>query len=170
MAVSAQSPAAHPNAGANTSVYSSLDPKTCKTLKVLREEGASEQVCPGVAGFELRVLDGDSRQTITVVSPDGRQHPLRYQEVVSPNFNSVGPRAEWRLAAGGKVPIALTVRLNVSEDSANPSKLTSYLVVARVDAENVCVVKVIQSSASALDEARGVADHVSAMSCLKPAS
>ena len=156
-----------PGTVANTSVYSSLDEKVCKTVSV--GEGSSEQVCPGVAGYRLRVLDGDARMSVTVVRPDGSQHDLRFMETVSGGFSSLGPRAEWRMRQGprGGEPVALTVRLNAQEDAANPTRVTSYVVVARLDGPQVCVVKVIRSSATALEEARGVADHAGELACLR---
>ena len=157
----------------NTSVYSSLDQKTCKTISTSNEDASSEQLCPAIAGFHLSVLDADSRESITVVAPDGTRQPLRFAEVVTSAFSSLGPRAEWRLKPGSPVPIALTVRLNASDDPAAPSHITSYLVISRIaaghaDTQPTCVVRFLKSSATALEEARRIADQAAVLPCLKP--
>ena len=60
------------------------------------------------------------------------------------------------LTASQKYAVAVVVRLNANEDAADLGK---YLVVSRVDGVRTCVVRVVKSSASALDAARNMADH-----------
>src|SRR5687767_1187613 len=68
------------------SVYTDLSESKCKTIEVDKETGSSTQVCPGIAGYKLLVLDDDSRQSITVVAPGGKKHPLDFWQVVTYAF------------------------------------------------------------------------------------
>jgi hypothetical protein len=154
------------------SIYTDLSESKCKTLEVDKETGSSTQRCPGVAGYKLLVLDDDARQSITVVTPSGKEHPLNLWVVITYAFSSVGPRAEWRVRSNnGKVsPTALIVRVNASEDSTNPSRLTSYLAVVKVTPEEICVTQKIRPGANANEIARNAADTAQTAACLKQVS
>ena len=94
------------------SVYSALSDKACKELERTEDEGGSYRgLCPGVAGYKLELIEGDLRQTITVVDPKGKKHPLQFWNLTGA-FTAVGETAEWRM--NGKKPIALIVRLNAN--------------------------------------------------------
>jgi hypothetical protein len=151
------------------SVYSDLSESRCKTIQVDKETGSSTQSCPGIAGYKLLVHDDDARQSITVVAPSGKEHPLDFWEVVTHAFSSVGNKAEWLVTRNkGKVsPVALIVRVNASEDSANPSRLTSYLAVVKITPEQICVTQKIPPGAKANETARRAADSAQAAACLK---
>jgi hypothetical protein len=151
------------------SVYSDLSASKCKTIEVEKETGSSTQRCPGIAGYKLLLLDDDARQSVTVVTPGGKEHPLDFWEVVTYAFSSVGNKAEWRVARSkGKVsPVALIVRVNASEDSQNPSRLTSYLTVVKVTPEKICVTHKIPPGANANETARHAADTAQTAACLK---
>ena len=71
------------------SVYSDLSESRCKTIEVDKETGSSTQRCQGIAGYKLLVLDDDARQSITVVTPGGKNHPLDFWEVITQAFSSV---------------------------------------------------------------------------------
>jgi hypothetical protein len=150
-----------------TSVYTDLAADRCQTLEIEEKEGAfSRQRCPGVAGYRLLVLDDDSRMTVTVEDPAGKAHPLELWTLVSTGFSSLGPRAEWRMArrSGSEVPVALIVRFNASDPE---SKVTSYLVVARIAADGICVVAAVPPGPEANEKAREVADGASERPCLR---
>ena len=151
------------------SVYSDLASSKCTTIEVDKETGSSTQRCRGIAGYKLLVLDDDARQSITVVTPGGKSHPLELWEVITPAFSSIGNKAEWRVnSARGKVsPVALIVRVNASEDPANPKRLTSYLAVVKLTGDKICVTQKISPSAQANVEARRAADTAGASPCLK---
>ena len=151
------------------SVYSDISSSKCRTIEVDKETGSSTQSCQGIAGYKLLVLDDDARQSITVVTPGGKKHPLDFWQVVTYAFSSVGSKAEWRVARSkGKVsPVALIVRVNASEDSANPSRLTSYLAVVKVTPEKICVTHKIPPGAKANEDARHAADTAQTAACLK---
>ena len=151
------------------SVYTELDEKRCKTIEFEHEGYSWTRDCPGVAGYKLHHLQGDERASITVVSPDGRQHPLEFWSTVSPAFSSVGPRAEWRVRRGGArpEPFALIVRFNAHEDPEKIERFTSYLVVARLAPGAVCVTDRIEPGPRANEEARRAADASASKPCLK---
>lgn len=154
------------------SIYSDLSSAKCRTIEVDKETGSSTQRCQGIAGYRLLVLDDDARQSITVVTPGGEEHPLDFWGVVTHAFSSVGNKAEWRVSRSkGKVaPVALIVRVNASEDSANPSRLTSYLAVVKVTPEKICVTHKIPPGLNANENARHAADNAQTAACLKEVS
>ena len=151
------------------SSFTPLSSSACRTLSVDKQTGASTERCPGISGFKLLVHDDDSRQSIAVVSPAGREHELNFYEVITSAFSSVGERAEWRIATtnGKASPIALIVRVNASEDPENPTRVTSYLAVSKITSAEVCVTHKIKASSTANEEARRVADSNSNAPCLK---
>lgn len=151
------------------SVYTDLDAKKCRTIKSSSAEGGSyEGRCPGIAGYSLTVLEGDVRQNIEVVTPKKVKHSLDLWTVVSSAFSSVGPKAEWRVKRvnGKQTPVALIVRYNASENPEDSSKITSYLVVARISNTSICVTDKIAPGPNANEQARAAADQSGAKPCL----
>lgn len=151
-----------------SSLYTDLAASKCKTIKVDKESGSSVQSCAGIAGYKLLVEDDDNRMSITVVSPAGKKHSLNYWGVITHAFSSVGDKAEWRVKKVGQkvIPIALIVRVNANEDP-DTNKRTSYLAVAKISPQGICVTDKIQPSAKANEEARAAADLSAAKSCMK---
>ena len=105
---------------------------------------------------------------MTVVSPDGTEHPLEFWDSITSAFSSLGPRAEWLLGADGK-PVALIVRVLASEDPENPDRKTSYLAVAKLTAGATCVTDRISASADDNARARGAAVGAADRPCLADA-
>ena len=154
----------------NRSLYTSLDAKQCRTIKTeTTGAGDYEGRCRGVAGYSLTLLEGDLRQNVVVVTPKGAKHSLELWDVISGGFSYVGPRAEWRTAQpnGKPSPVALIIRYNVSEDADHPHKKTSYLAVAKITANEICVTDKISPSSTANDDARRAADTAATKPCLK---
>ena len=151
------------------SVYTDLAASKCTTLTTDRETGASTQRCPGIAGYKLLVHDDDARQSITVVSPDGKKHDLDFWNIVTPAFSSVGNKAEWRAVRNKRrlMPVALIVRVNANEDAENPSRVTSYLTVTKLSSDGICVTHKIPQSGDANSKARQAADESRNAACLK---
>lgn len=151
------------------SIYSDLSESKCRTIEVDKETGSSTQRCPGIAGYKLLVLDDDARQSITVITPDGKEHPLDFWQVITHGFSSVGTKVEWRVVRSKRKasPVALIVRVNASEDPENSTRLTSYLAVVKVTPEKICVTQKIPPGASANETARHAADSAQAAACLK---
>ena len=148
------------------SVYTDIAPARCKTVETQEEEGAySRQKCAGVGGYTLLVEDDDSRQSVTVVSPDGKEHPLHYWQVVTTAFSSLGDKAEWRVEKNGDRvrPYALIVRVYASENPEKPDEKTSYLAVAKIDGDEVCVTDKVKTN----EAARQAADAAADKPCLK---
>lgn len=154
-----------------TSVYTALEGANCKTLESSEEGGGWYKVrCKGMNAYDLLIMEGDLRQTITIVDPKKKEHPLELWNTVSSGFSSLGEKAEWRMQkqANKPVPIALIVRFNVSEDPERPEKNTSYLVVSKITANSICVTDVIKPQANANELARKLADQAANKAC-KPA-
>jgi hypothetical protein len=127
------------------------------------EEGGLR--CQGPAGYELLTVSGDLRESVTVLSPDGRDHPLAFWDVITGRFSSLGPRAEWRVGEDGR-PRALIVRVLASEDSEHPDRKTSYLAVAKITSAETCVTDRIVGGADANARARDAADTAFERPCL----
>jgi hypothetical protein len=157
------------NAQANESLYTSMSTKACRTIKSTSAEGGSYVgICPGVAGYKLQSEEGDLRQNIQVITPAGKKHSLELWSVVGSSFSSLGPKAEWRIKRNGAkvTPIALIVRYNVA-DPENSSKSTSWLAVAKITSEKICVTDKIAPGANANVDARAAADKAGNKPCLQ---
>ena len=149
----------------NKSVYTDLSEKACKESKVSDEAGASyEGECPGLAGYKLRLLEGDLRQSIDVITPSKKSHQLAFWNISSA-FSHLGDKAEWRMR--GKTPVALIFRFNASENPENAEKHTSYLVVAKVTKSEICVTDVLTPGRSQNLNARKAADTSATRPCRK---
>jgi hypothetical protein len=157
------------NAGP-ASLYTTLSGKNCRAVKRVEETGASVQMCGGAGRYALFVLDDDSRMSLTVLSPDKKEHPLDLWTVVTKSFSTLGPRAEWRVvkANGAVTPVALIVRVNanIQEDPDRPRR-KSYLVVTKITAEETCVTDTVDASPNANARARQLADASARKNCLK---
>lgn len=152
------------------SVYTDLADAKCRTIEFEHEGYSWTKECPGVAGYKLHLLQGDERESVTVIRPDGSRHPLELWSSVSPAFSSAGPKAEWRVRRrGGRVePFALVVRYNAKEDPVNYRKTTSYLVVARLAPGKICVTGKVAPGPRANELARRAADDSAGKPCLPP--
>lgn len=147
--------------------YTSLEEIACKVTETDEETGGSTSRCPGLGGYALDVQDYDARMSIDVVAPDGARTPLHLWSLGSGGFSSLGPRAEWRFADGdGKRPTALVVRHNAYEFPETPTRPTSYLIVAKLSATDVCVIGKIPPGARQNERARALADRAAAAACL----
>jgi hypothetical protein len=154
----------------NSSVYTPLAEKQCKTVKGPNSQtGDYEGRCRGVGGFSLIVTEGDLRQNVTVVTPEGKKHSLELWDVISGGFSSVGAKAEWRMAKqNGKLrPVALIIRYNANEDPESPNKQSSYLAVTKITPSEICVTDKIMPGPKANEDARRAADASANKPCLK---
>ena len=154
------------------SVYTDLTGKRCKTVEVSEEEQFSRQRCTGVSGYQLEIIEGDLRQTVNIISPHGAKAELDLQGNVSSAFSSLGAQAEWRVLRQGKTvtPQALIVRFNASENPENTLNVKSYLVVAKITANETCVTDVVSPRRNQNAEARRLADMAATRPCkMQPA-
>lgn len=153
-------------ADAVTSVYTDISGRGCKPGKSNGPEGWAVMKCPGVGGYKLLVEDADARMSITMVTPNNKEHELSYWRTITVRFSSLGDKAEWRVKkVGGKtIPIALIVRVNASaSDDGEPAK--SYLAVAKVTPQSICVTDRIEPGANQNEQARRAADDSATKPC-----
>ena len=153
------------------SSYTDLSGSLCKLLKADKETGSSVRNCPGVGGFQLLVLDDDSRMSVSVIDRNKKEYPLDYWNVITRSFSSLGSKAEWRAAKqkGEVRPVALIVRVHTSEQTnLGPARKTSYLAVAKISPREICVTDKIATGGNANERARQAADVAAAKDCLKP--
>lgn len=152
------------------SIYTDLNSEKCKTPELIEDEGGSYiGECAGVGSYKLQVLEGDLRQSINIVrTASGNKWELELWSIKS-GFSSVGEKAEWRVIKKGKTvkPIALIVLYNVSEDAEDSSKITSYLLVTKIDGETACVTDVVAPSKDQNVKARQLADKSVGKPCYK---
>lgn len=136
--------------------YTSL--AECKVVREEREEMPFvETLCPGPAGWALRVTDSDARQNLIVVPPDGRDASLELSRIGGGGFSSLGETAEWRGPTGSDFkPNALIVRYRVAENPP-PEPETAYLLVVDL-APRPCVVARVAPGPAQNDIARARAD------------
>lgn len=146
----------------NKSVYTSTTTKACRTISSNpNEAGSYEGECPGVGGYKLRLLEGDIRQTLNVVTPGKKKFELNFWSFYG-GFSAVGEKVEWRTKGG--VPVALIARFNVA-DAEDSTKNTSYLMVAKISKSSSCVTDVVLPGANQNEKARELADKASTKAC-----
>lgn len=158
-----------PALAAPDSVYTSLD-KSCRIIQ--EDEYDSTSRCPGVSGYYLLVEASDIRESVTVVDPRGKKYPLNYWDVVSNAPSRVGANAEWRVMRPGRnaVPQALIVRLIATpydEKSGGVAQPVSYLAVAKITPQTICVTDRIPGGVNANEKARSAADSAAGRPCLQ---
>lgn len=153
-----------------TSLYTSLAEKECRTVWLDEEAASSTQLCPGTLGHGIKVDDSDLRQTVTIITPDGQEHPLNYWHIVTRHFSTLGNKAEWRLLHHQEhtIPTALVVRVNREWDGNGKPEKTSYLSVSKITPEATCVTDVIPPVSRQNELAREAADIAFTKPCLPP--
>ncbi len=153
-------------AATSRSVYTEISEKHCKLVAASGEpEDEGGLSCHGPAGYALLALSNDMRATVNVVAPDGKETALEFYNVVTGHFSSLGPRVEWRIGEDG-TPYALIVRVLASEDPEHPDKKTSYLAVARIGPEAICVTDRIDGGKDDNIRARAAADDSGHRPCI----
>ena len=151
------------------SMYTNLTSNDCR---IVRSSSASDhvvQACKGVAGYRLLLESYDLRESVTVISPDGRQHPLDFTRAITLAPSMVGEKAEWRVEKRGNqiTPIALIVRVYAEENPDVPNQRTSYLSVSKITADRICVTAKIRNSTNANEQARQAAAVTADKPCLR---
>jgi hypothetical protein len=147
----------------NKSVYTSTRAEACRTIRSDTEDvGSYEGECRGVAGYKLRIMEGDLRQALDVITPGKKRFELIKWGMFG-GFSVVGAKVEWRIKAG--VPIALIARYIVS-DSEDPRKDKSYLIVSKISRSMACATDIVEPMPKQNEKARELADASSAKSCL----
>lgn len=148
----------------NKSVYTDLAAEKCKTADVDKGmPGNYSGKCKGVGGYDLEVYLDDERNSVGVVLPSKKTIGLDFWNYFG-NFSALGEKAEWRMK--GKKPVALIVRLNVS-DNGDEKPPTSYLIVSKISASRACVTDIVKPGKNQNAQAQDLADKASAKQCKK---
>lgn len=149
-------------ASQNKSVYTSTKTVACKTIRS-SSEGTGSYIgeCPGVGGYKVRLIEGDIRQTLDIVTPAKKRFELSFWNFYS-SFSSIGEKVEWRVKSG--VPVALIARYNVADpEGIKPS--TSYLMISKIGRTSSCVTDVVPPGSKQNEEARKLADLAAEKPC-----
>jgi len=148
----------------NKSVYTDLAADKCKTTDVdSGMPGNYSGKCAGVGGYDLEVYLDDERNSIGVIMPSKKIVGLDFWNYFG-NFSELGAKAEWRMK--GKKPVALIVRLNVS-DQGDEKPPTSYLIVSKISPTDACVTDVVKPGKNQNLLAQRLADKASTKPCKK---
>jgi hypothetical protein len=134
-----------------TSRYTMLDLRRCRTLEIVPEGESIRRRCPGLAGINLFVNEGDGRSEIDAGFDDGEWESL-------PAFNTIGDRIEWRLAGGR--PFAIIYRLRTAASEGAPAG--SALIVEAIGRRGApgCRITVVDGARpDANARARALADR-----------
>ena len=146
----------------NKSVYTSTRTSSCKTIAASSEgAGSYEGECAGVGGYKIRLIEGDIRQTINIVTPAKKKFELNFWSFYS-GFSAIGEKVEWRVK--GTAPVALITRFNVA-NSDESGKSTSYLIVSKIGARSSCVTDIVEPMAKQNEKARELADLAPGKPC-----
>ncbi len=152
------------------SVYTDLSGKTCKKLKPDPEHGILYRAeCPGTGGYKLIFLEGDLRQSLNLIAPNGKESTLDlWSKITAPKYSFLGKTAEWRVVMNGKNQSvgALIVRFNAYEDPARSDKAESFLVVIKVAGQAACITDVVKPGKNQNLKAREFADVSADKQCL----
>ena len=148
----------------NQSVYTSTKTSSCRTISSNPNEGGSyEGECNGVGGYKVRLIEGDIRQTLNIVTPAKKKFELNFWGFYG-GFSYIGERIEWRTKGG--VPVALIARFNVASGD-DSKKSTSYLMVSKIGKTQSCVTDVVMPGAKQNETARELADAAASKPCKK---
>ena len=149
-------------AAQNKSVYTSTKTSACRTISSNPDEaGSYEGECAGVGGYKVRLLEGDIRQTLNIITPAKKKFELNFWGFYG-GFSAIGEKIEWRTKAG--VPVALIARFNVA-GADDSSKSTSYLMVSKIGKTESCVTDVVMPGAKQNETARELADAAATKPC-----
>jgi hypothetical protein len=146
----------------NKSIYTSTKTSACRTISSTPDgAGSYEGECNGAGGYKIRLLEGDIRQTINIITPARKKFELNFWGFYG-GFSYVGEKIEWRMK--GTAPVALIARFSVANNEY-PAKSTSYLMVSKIGKTSSCVTDVVPPQANQNEKARELADAASAKPC-----
>ena len=146
----------------NKSVYTSTRTGACRAITSdTSGTGSYEGECPGVSGYKIRLIEGDIRQTIDIITPAKKKFALNFWNFFN-SFSSIGDKVEWRTRKN--IAIALIARFNVS-DPEESQKTTSYLIVSKIGKAESCVIDIIPPGPQQNVDARKLADEAPSKPC-----
>ncbi|MGF6189295.1 hypothetical protein [Serratia sp. 2723] len=149
-----------------TSVYTPLSGATCQQRTLEAETGSTAELCPGVAKYQLDSLYDDNRMSLTVITPDQKNHPLNLWDLLPSGSSSLVGSAEWRMKK--EMPIAFIVRFNTSDQSDLDNPVTlPHLLVSKITSSQICVIEIIDASQKEAEKiAANMADNAVNKPCL----
>lgn len=148
----------------NKSVYTSTKTSACRTISSNPDEGGSyEGECKGVGGYKVRLLEGDIRQTLNIITPSKKKFELNFWGFYG-GFSSIAEKIEWRTKGGE--PVALIARFNVAEND-DPRGNRSYLMISKISRTMSCVTDTLLPGPNQNLEARKLADAALTKPCKK---
>ena len=149
----------------NKSFYTSIDQEDCITLD--SDNMGSLQECESFLDIGVKVIEGDVRQSI-ILTRNKKEYDLAFCSTVSPYFSSLGLKVEWRYEQGKfKNLKGMIVRFEASDDYENLDKVSSYLVVSKIEKDEICVVARIAPQNEQNEIAREILDSTEVLPCLK---
>lgn len=159
--------------GANTSaqngsIYTELSPRICAPLVSSGEPEDNGGIrCRAPDGYQLLVHYGDSRESVSVVTPKEKTFDLNLWSSSLPRFSTIGRRVEWRVSAQHqRIPLALIIRTIIVTNTSGRRAATSYLIVAKITSDLICVTDRIPPGRLQSQNARVAADEAQAKPCL----
>lgn len=146
----------------NKSVYTSTKTSACRTISSdPNEAGSYEGECKGVGGYKVRLIEGDIRQTLNIITPAKKKFELNFWSFYG-GFSAIGEKIEWRTKGG--VPVALIARFNVA-NAEDSSKNTSYLMISKIGKTSSCVTDIVEPQTRQNEKARELADAAASKPC-----
>jgi len=149
----------------NTSSYTSIEQKDCITLD--SDNIGSVQECESFENIGVKVVVGDSRESI-ILTRNEKEYNLELLSTFKNIFSSFGSKLEWRYELTNSKNIkGVIIPLNMSDDSENLDRTTSYLVVTKITSDKICVVAKIFPQKEQDEIAREILDTNEDLPCLK---
>ena len=148
-----------------TSSYTSIAEKDCMTLD--SDDLGSIQECEPFFNIRVKVIEGDIRQSITLIR-DTKEYDLNFSATVTSAFSSLGPKIEWVHEFDKPENLkGMIVRLNANETMENTDHLTSFLVVSKITLDTICVVGKVLPQESQNSVAREMLENSNELPCLR---
>jgi len=153
-----------PNSSMYESSYTSIAPKDCRTLE--SDNLGSIEECESFADMKVTIIEGDIKQGITLTR-DNKRYELNFRNAVSYSFISLGLELEWRYKRNEfEDPLALIVKLDVSEEQEGIDKVTSYFIISKITEKEICIVGKVEPQKNQNSIAQDMADKSHNISCL----
>jgi len=150
----------------NTSTYTSIEQKDCISLD--SDNIGSVQECESFTDILVKVVEGDTRESI-ILTRDKKEYNLKFLSTKKLVFSSFGLKIEWRHEVENPKNIkGVIVPINMTNDSKNLDKTSTYLVVTKITNDEICVVAKIAPQKEQDEIAREILDTDENLSCLKP--
>ena len=148
-----------------TSSYTSIAEKDCITLD--SDDIGSIQECESFGDIRVKVLEGDMRQSITLIRQNV-EYNLDFQSTTSTDFSTLGSKIEWRHEKGKPKNLkGIIVRFEVYDDLDDLDKVHTYLVVSKITPHAICIVGKIPPQSNQNELARAMLDSNEELPCLK---